>query len=107
MVRVGTKDEFLELDQLELPERDFLAFRPWPSPFISQAELDVSERGSPGEQLREILEHDAAVHAIAADCLAADQDLPAGRCQGSGDDVELASTCRTRSAPPGKGTPSF
>src|SRR5262249_868452 len=53
-----------------------------------QAERHVGERGAPREQLGEILEHDAAVHAVPAHRLAADADLAAARRNETGDDVE-------------------
>ena len=40
-----------------------------------QPERDIAERGAPREQLGEILEHHAAVHAVAGDRLAADADF--------------------------------
>ena len=40
-----------------------------------EPEGDVAERGAPRKELGEILEHDAAVHAVAGHRLAADADF--------------------------------
>ena len=77
MVRIGF-DELLELHELELPARDLLALG-LGDPFHLQPERHVAERGAPGKQLGEILEHDAAVHAVAGDRRAADADFAAAR----------------------------
>ena len=86
MVRIGV-GEFFELDQLELLLRDFLALGLAHALHL-QAEGDVAQRGAPGKQLGEILEHHAAVLAVALHRLAADRDHAAGRLQEAGDDVE-------------------
>ncbi len=75
MVRIGVR-EFLQLDQRELCERDLLALG-LAHAFHLEPEGDVAERGAPGEQLGEVLEHDAAVEPVAGDRLAADADLAA------------------------------
>ena len=54
--------EFLKLHELELVERDRLALRPRHA-FHFEPERDIAKRRAPREQLREILEHHAAVHA--------------------------------------------
>ena len=63
-----------------------------------QAEGHVSERGAPWKQLGEILEHDAAVHAVAGDGLAADADLAGGGREKAGDDVEQRRLAAARRA---------
>jgi hypothetical protein len=92
--------EFLELHQPELRERDLLALA-FADALHLQPEGDVAERGAPREQLREVLEHHAAVHALAGDRLAADPDGAAGRRQEARDDVEqgrLAAAARAYQA---------
>ena len=79
--------ELLQLDQAQLFARDFLAFL-LGNALHFQPERDVAERGAPRKQLGEILEHHAAVHAVAGHRLAADADLARGRRQESGDHVE-------------------
>ena len=86
MMRIGG-GELLQLHQAQLLARDLLAFLLGYALHL-QAEGDVAERGAPGKQLGEILEHDAAVHAVPGDRLAADADLAGGRRQEAGDDVE-------------------
>ena len=86
MVRIGI-GELLQLDQPELLQRDLLALGPGHALHL-QPEGDVAQRRAPGEQLGEVLEHDAAVHAVAGDGLAADADLAAGGRKEAGDDVE-------------------
>ena len=79
MVRIGL-DELVELDELELAARDLLALG-LGDPLHLQPEGHVAERGAPGKQLREVLEHDAAIHAVAGDRRAADADLARARPQ--------------------------
>ena len=86
MVRIGAR-EFVELHQRQLLERDGVALLLGDA-FHLEAEGHVAERGAPRKQLGEILEHDAAVHAVAGDRLAADADLAARRADESRDDVE-------------------
>ena len=57
-------------------------------PFISSPNETLPSAVRHGKQLGEILEHDAAVHAVAVDLLAADADLAGGRRDEAGDDVE-------------------
>src|SRR5262249_15982895 len=52
-----------------------------------KAELDVVSRGTPWEELREILEHDAAVLSAAVKRRTADADLARGRLQQAGEHV--------------------
>src|SRR5262245_6367110 len=89
MMRIGLR-ELLELDQAQLLERDLLALG-LADAFHLEPEGNVAKRGAPGKELREILEHDAAVGALAADGLAADADLAAGRREKSRDDIEQRS----------------
>ena len=96
MMRVGLHELF-ELHQLELLARDLLALG-LADPLHLQAEGHVSERRAPREQLGEILEHDAAIHAVAGDGLAADADLAGGRRQKSGDDIEQRRLAAARRA---------
>ena len=77
MVRIGL-DELVELHQPQLLARDLFAFGLGDA-FHLQPERDVAERGAPRKQLREILEYDAAVHAVAVDRLAADADFAPAR----------------------------
>src|SRR5262249_60153482 len=76
MMRVRL-DEFFELHQLELRERDLFALGLADPPHL-EPEGHVSERRAPREQLSEILKHYAAVGAVAADRFAADADLATG-----------------------------
>src|SRR5262245_31459553 len=99
MMRIGLR-KFLELDQPQLLERDLLALG-LADALHFEPEGDVAKRGTPGKELRKILEHDAAVGALAADSLTADADLAAGRREKSRDDVEqrgLAAARRTQQA---------
>src|SRR5262249_16692195 len=86
VMRIGL-GEFLELDQLELLERNLLALAPADSLHF-QAEGDVAERGAPREQLGKVLEHHAAVETMAGHRLAADADLAGAGSEEAGDDVE-------------------
>src|SRR3977135_282248 len=86
MMRIGLR-EFLELDQAQLLERDLLALG-LADAFHLEPEGDVAKRGAPGKELRKVLEHNAAVGALAADGLTADADFSAGRHEKSRDDVE-------------------
>src|SRR5712671_4644130 len=86
MMRIGLR-ELLELDQAQLLERDLLALG-LADAFHLEPEGDVAKRGAPGKELRKVLEHNAAVGALAADGLTADADLAAGRRQKSRDDVK-------------------
>src|SRR5215510_9367913 len=96
VVRVGL-GELLELDQAQLLERDALALGLAHALHL-EAEGDVAERGAPGKELREILEHDAAIGALATHRLTADPDLAAGRLEKSRDDVEQRSLAAARGA---------
>src|SRR5262249_16851467 len=93
MVRIGVR-ELLELDEPQLCERDRLAFG-LAHAFHLEAEGDVAEGRAPGKELREILEHDAAVHAIAAHALSPDADFAARWDKEARDDVEQ---CRLAAA---------
>ena len=86
MMRVGLHELF-ELHQLELLAGDFLALG-LGHPLHLQAEGHVSERRAPWEQLGKILEHDAAVHAVAGYGLSADANLAGSWREEAGDDVE-------------------
>ena len=86
MMRIGV-GEFLELDEGELLARDAFALGLGDALHL-QPERHVAERGAPREQLGEILEHDAAVHAAPGDRLAADPDFARGGREEAGDDVE-------------------
>src|SRR6185312_6929739 len=79
--------ELLQADELKLLERDTFAFRLGDALHF-QAEADVAERRTPGEELREVLKHDAAIEALAGNGLAADLDLTLARREESRDDVE-------------------
>src|SRR6478672_8244855 len=94
MMRIGVR-ELLELDQAQLLERHLLALGLADALHL-EPERDVAERGAPGKQLREILEHDAAVSALSADGLAADADLATGRREKSRDDVKERSLAAAR-----------
>src|SRR5204862_7519834 len=83
---VGVR-ELLQLDQLQLLERDFLALRLRHTLHL-QPESDVAERRTPGKELGEVLEDDAAVHAIAGHRLTANAHLAIGGSEEPGDDVE-------------------
>src|SRR5215472_577440 len=83
-IRAG---EILKLDEAELFKRDRLALR-FRHALHFQAEGHIAESGTPGKQLREILEYDPAVHAGARDRCAADPDLASGRRQEAGHDVQ-------------------
>src|SRR5256885_4476255 len=96
MVRVRGH-EFLQLDQLELFERDRLALG-LAHPFHLEPEGHVAERGAPREQLGKVLEYDAAVEAVAADRLAGDADLAGGRGEKAGDHVEQRRLAAARRA---------
>ena len=86
MVRKGV-GEFLQLHQPELLQRDLLALLPGHALHL-QPEGDVAQRGAPGEQLGEILEHDPPVEPLARNHLPVDADLAAGGRKEAGDDVE-------------------
>src|SRR6266508_6270441 len=86
MMRIGI-GKSLALNQMQLPARDLLALA-LADAFHLQAESDVAERRPPREQLGEILEHHAAIHAGPGDRLAVDADFTSGRAQESGNDVE-------------------
>src|SRR6266566_3640510 len=86
MMRIGLR-ELLELDQAQLLERDLLALGLADALHL-EPEGHVAKRGAPGKELREILEHDAAIGALAADGLTADPDFSACRREKSRDDVE-------------------
>src|SRR4029077_16065901 len=79
MMRIGPL-ELVELHQLELRERDRLALG-LAAPLHLKPESDVAERGAPREQLGEILEHHAAVEAVAGHRLAADAGLARARAK--------------------------
>ena len=64
--------------------------------FHFEAEGDVAERSVPGKQLREILEHDATIGALATHGFTADPDLAAGRLEKASDDVEERGLAATR-----------
>ena len=85
-MRIGAS-ELLEIHQPEESQRNLrpLLLR---NPFHFQAKLDVSLGRSPGKELREILEHDAAVKPLACHSLPADQNFSFGRLQESGNNVE-------------------
>jgi hypothetical protein len=92
--------ELLELHQRELAQRDGLALVLRHALHL-EPERHVAERGTPGKQLGEILEHHAAVHAVAGDRLAVDADLARGRRNEARDDVEegrLAAAARADDA---------
>jgi hypothetical protein len=76
VVRVGV-GELLELDEAELLQCDLLALSFGDAPHL-QAEGDVAKGCAPGEELGEVLEDDAAVHALPGDLLAAYADLAGG-----------------------------
>ena len=76
MMRIGLR-ELLELDQAQLLERDLLALG-LADAFHLEPEGDVAKRGAPGKELRKVLEHNAAVGALATDGLTADADFSAG-----------------------------
>src|SRR5262249_22284917 len=80
-------DEFFELHQLELRERNLFALG-LADPSHLEPEGHVSERRAPREQLSEILKHHAAVGAVTADRFAADADLARGGGEKAGDYVE-------------------
>src|SRR5262245_19198113 len=86
MVRIRLR-ELLELDEAQLLEGDLLALGLADALHL-EPEGDVAKRGAPGKELRKILEHDAAVGALAADGLTADPDFAAGRLKESCDDIE-------------------
>ena len=96
MVRVRLH-EFLELHQPQLPERDLLAFS-LADPLHLQAEGHVAERRAPRKELGEVLEHHAAVEAVAGDDLAADADLARGGAEKARDDVEQGRLAAARGA---------
>src|SRR5262245_48310659 len=89
--------QFLDLGQLELGERDLLALGLADALHL-QPEGDVAERGAPGKQLGEILEHHAAIEAVAGHRLAADADLARGRGEEARDDVEQGRLAAARRA---------
>ena len=66
---------------------DLFALLLWHA-FHLKAESDVTERCTPREKLGEVLKHDAAVHSVAVNFLAADADLTRNWRQEAGDDVE-------------------
>jgi RecB family exonuclease len=72
-MRIGA-GEILKLDQAELFERDRLAFRLRDS-FHFEAKGHIAERRAPRKELGEVLEYDAAIHAVAGDRRAADPDF--------------------------------
>src|SRR6267142_1854612 len=86
MMRIGLR-ELLELDQAQLFERDLLTLGLADALHL-EPEGNVAKRGAPGKQLRKVLEHNAAVGALAADGLTADPDFSAGRREESRDDVK-------------------
>jgi hypothetical protein len=53
-----------------------------------QTELDIVLGGTPGKQLREVLEHDTTVLPVLVERSAADADLAGGRLQETGEDVQ-------------------
>src|SRR2546423_213233 len=86
MVWVGV-DELFQFHKPKLVARDLLALD-FSNALHFEPERDVAERSAPGEKLREILEHDAAIKPAAGHGLAADADFAAGRNQKSGDQIE-------------------
>src|ERR1044072_4181275 len=93
----GGSLEFFQLHECGLPACDLLAFGLGDALHF-EPEGDVAECGAPREQLREILEHDAAVEPVAVDRLAADAALAAARLQESADQVEQGGLAAARRA---------
>src|SRR5215475_3611294 len=86
MMRVRS-GEFFELHQTQLLARDFLPFIFWHA-FHLEAERNIAECGTPREKLREILEHNAAVHSMTVDFFTANTDFPRFRGKETRDNVE-------------------
>src|SRR5262245_8046749 len=85
-MRIGLA-ELLELHQRELLARDLLALG-LADAFHLEPEGDVAERGAPREELREILEHDAAVEPLSVHRLAGDANIAGRGFQEARDQVE-------------------
>src|SRR4029450_5347689 len=84
--RVGA-GEALEIDQLQEAARGLGALRRRHTAYL-KPELHVALRGAPGEELREVLEDDAAIAAAPVHDLAPDADLTARRLEKAGHDVQ-------------------
>src|SRR6516162_754939 len=86
MMRVRAREAF-KFDEPELFERNHLALRLGYA-FHFEPKGHIAERGAPGKELREILEHDTTIHAVALDRRAGDPDFARGRSKEAGDDVQ-------------------
>src|SRR5437868_4947835 len=86
MMRIGA-GEILKFDQPKLFQRNRVTFRLGQA-FHFKPKRHIAERRTPWKQLREILEHDAAIHTVALHWRTTDPDFTASRAQEAGHDVQ-------------------